>query len=493
MKNEKTLINRRDFIKAGCWGICAMSAPEALSAEPRQERPNLVYVLVDQWRAQATGYAGDPNVKTPNLDRLSKQSVNFQNAVSVCPVCTPHRASLMTGRFPTSTGMFLNDLYLPDKTRCMGEIFQEAGYETAYIGKWHLDGHGRKSYIPPERRQGFKYWKAEECDHDYNNLHYYAGDSQEIRHWEGYAPFAQTQDAQQYLGANDKPFLLMVAYAPPHYPYETAPKQFRDFYPPALIKLPPNVPKSMLKKAQEEACGYYAHCTAIDKCIGDLLETIEESGLARNTIFVFASDHGEMMGSHNVPPFEKQRPWDESICVPFLLRYPAAHGQAGHVIKTPLNTPDIFPTLLSLAGIAIPGSVQGEDLSEVVSGRHIEQDRAALIMSVSPFAGYYKEKEFRGIRTSRYTYARSLQGPWLLYDNQSDPYQMDNLIDKPEHVLLQQKLDKRLWSELKRVGDDFRPAQYYLDKWGYHVDNQGNIPCPEKQQIDKVQSPKPQI
>jgi len=111
----------------------------------------IVFVLTDQWRAQATGYGGDPNVKTPNVDALASRSINFANAVSVCPVCTPYRASLMTGRYPLSTGMFMNDLYLPGDELCMGEIFKEAGYETAYIGKWHLDGHGRDVFIPKNR------------------------------------------------------------------------------------------------------------------------------------------------------------------------------------------------------------------------------------------------------------------------------------------------------------------------------------------------------
>ena len=139
-------------------------------------KPNIVFVLTDQWRAQAFGYAGDPNVRTPNIDALAARSVNCVNAVSVCPVCTPHRASLLTGRFPTTTGMFFNDIYLPGEELCMAEMFAEAGYDTAYIGKWHLDGHGRHSYIPPERRQGFDYWKVLECTHDYNQSYYYAGD-----------------------------------------------------------------------------------------------------------------------------------------------------------------------------------------------------------------------------------------------------------------------------------------------------------------------------
>ena len=155
--------------------LAPLAALHAAEPSKRKPRPNIVYLLADQWRASATGYAGDPNVRTPNLDRLAREGLNFRNAVSVCPVCTPYRAALMTGRFPTSTGMFLNDAHLPEGELCMAEIFRQAGYVTAYIGKWHLDGHGREAYIPPDRRQGWEYWKAAECDHTYNHSHYYSG------------------------------------------------------------------------------------------------------------------------------------------------------------------------------------------------------------------------------------------------------------------------------------------------------------------------------
>jgi arylsulfatase A-like enzyme len=117
----------------------------------RATKPNIVYILTDQWRASAFGYAGDPNVKTPRLDKFAEEAVNFVNAVSVTPVCTPHRAALLTGRYPTTTGMFLNDLYLPDEELCMAEIFKAEGYNTAYLGKWHLDGHGRENNVELER------------------------------------------------------------------------------------------------------------------------------------------------------------------------------------------------------------------------------------------------------------------------------------------------------------------------------------------------------
>lgn len=459
----------------------------ALSAE----KPNILYVLADQWRASATGYAGDPNVKTPNLDRLAKESQNFRNAVSVLPVCTPHRAALLTGRYPTSTGMFLNDAHLPDDELCMAEMLGTAGYTTGYIGKWHLDGHGRESYIPPERRQGWQYWKAAECDHTYNRSHYYTGNSDVKRYWDGYDAFAQTKDAQQYLRdhatkGKGQPFVLMVAYGVPHFPHKTAPEEFKAMYPPEKIQLPPNVPPALQARARQEAQGYYAHCTALDQCVGELLATLAEAGLTSNTIVVFTSDHGESLGSQGVPPTQKQVAWSESAQVPFLLRFP---GMSARTVTTPITTPDILPTLLGLAGVDRPKTIEGEDLSPLLrSGR--DEDRAALYMCVSPFANVPREKlsEYRAIRTNRYTYVRGLQGPWVLYDDVKDPFQRHNLAESTDSAALVRELDGRLQPQLKRIGDDFRPAKDYLAEWGYDVGPHGSVPYAGD--ITKAQTPR---
>lgn len=456
-----------------------LGAAEARQNDKPAAHPNIVFVLADQWRASATGYAGDPNVKTPNLDRLAGESINFHNAISVCPVCTPHRAALLTGRYPTSTGMFMNDLHLPDDELCMAEILQQAGYETGYIGKWHLDGRGRFAYIPPERRQGFEYWKAAECDHNYPHSHYYTGTSDVIQYWQGYDAFAQTKDAQQYLrdrAKTDQPFALFVAYGAPHFPHETAPEEYKAMYPPHKIKLPPNVPANLQDFARKEGQGYYGHCTALDKCVGNLMRTLEDTGLAENTILVFTSDHGEMLGSHGFPPFFKQVPWDESARVPFLLRYPSELGRRGRLTKSPIGTVDILPTMLGLANVPIPKSIEGDSLASMIREERWEEDRTALYMLPSPFSGAKNEPEYRAIRTNRHTYVRTLKGASLLFDDENDPYQMNNLIGQSGSRGLQGEMDSRLQKMLKRSGDEFHPRKYYLDKWGYTIDASGNIP-----------------
>lgn len=446
----------------------------------KDKNPNIVYVLADQWRAQATGYSGDPNLngRTPNIDHIAESGVNFRNAVSVCPVCTPHRASLLTGQYPTTTGMFFNDVHLPDESLTMAEIFKVAGYSTAYIGKWHLDGMGRSAFTPQERRQGFEYWKGLECSHDYNNLPYYSGSDTSMHHWKGYAPYAKTEDAIAYIeqhAEDAKPFLLFVSYAAPHFPHDTAPEELKLLFSEEKIILAENVGEDMEDRARKESVGYYAHIVALDSCIGRLQETLKEEKIFENTIFVFSSDHGEMMGSHNIRPKLKQLAYAESVRIPFLLKYPAVFANKNIVVNSPINTPDILPTLLDLANIPAPGSIEGESMAAAIKDPSAFPGKAALVMSISPFDNKGND-EYRGIYTNRYTYVENLEGPWMMYDNEKDPFQMNNLINNPEYTDLEKELDAMLWKELNKIGDEFQPRQYYIDKWGYELNEYGHIP-----------------
>jgi len=458
-----------------------------------KEKPNVIYILTDQWRSTAFGYAGNPTVKTPNLDKFSEEAVNFSNAISVCPVCTPHRAALLTGRYPTSTGMFMNDLYLPEKELCMAEIFKSAGYNTAYYGKWHLDGHGRYNNVQPYRRQGFDYWKALECSHAYNEMPYYENDDFELKYWKGYSPFAIAEDACNYLEmlARDKnPFLLFISLATPHFPHHTALEEYKKMYPPENLVLRENVKEEKQPKVREELQGYYAHCTATDKAIGDLINKLKELDLYEKAVIIFTSDHGEMMGSHGVRPKEKQLAWDEAVKVPFLIRYPEIGQNKGKEVLSPINTPDILPTMLSLSDIEIPNCIEGEDLSSIVINPEKQKDRAALYMSVRAFATT-PFVEYRAIRTSQYTYVKTPDKATMLFDNIADPYQLKNLINTPEHQKLQAKLDRVLQKKLRSVGDEnFKYAKYYLDKWGYNFTKSKSAPynvTPGK--ITKVYTP----
>ena len=456
-------------------------------------KPNLLYIFADQWRAQAAGYAGDPNVHTPNIDALAAESVNFENAISVHACCTPYRASLLTGQFPTTNGMVINDIRLDKDARTIGKSFKAAGYSTGYIGKWHLHGgpqgeySHRVEFIPPEYTQGFDYWKVLECTHDYNNSKYF-GTTPETRKWEGYDAFAQTDDAVEFIRnhgtvASDggpesereqRPFCLFLSWGPPHDPYHTAPEKYLRDYRDRDLVLRPNVPEEMRNEAREMLTGYYAHVSALDECVGRIDAALEAAGLAEDTIFVLTSDHGDMLGSQGL--LRKHLPYDESIRVPFLIRYPKITGkddgtnaQVGRRLSMVLNTPDIMPTLLGLCEIPVPETVQGHDYSAVIAGGPEPEDTAGLTQLPIAFGMAVRNEtdEYRGIRTPRYTYVETVKGPWLLFDNETDPYQLENLCGNPEHADLQEQLAARLRVELQAAGDTFESGEHYCRKWGF--------------------------
>jgi len=472
---------RQTFLWTTAVAACFLTANLAHALAP-QPKPNILFLLADQWRADALGYTGDPNVKTPNIDKLASQGVNFTHAVAGCPVCCPTRASLMTGQRPLTHGVFMNDVPLRDEAVTIAEVLAASGYRTGYIGKWHLDGRGRLSYTPPERRQGFQYWKAIECTHHYNESFYY-GDSPERKKWEGYDAISQTRDAQAYIrehAKEDKPFFLFLAWGPPHAPYDTAPEKYRALYKPSTIKLRPNIPHHYRRQAREDLAGYYAHATALDDCVADLRTTLAEAGIAENTILVFTSEHGDLLGSHGF--YKKQQPYDESIRVPLLIHYPKGLDVQGRTLDAPVNSEDILPTLLGLCAVEIPASVEGLDYSGYLRGKKNPSDGATLITCPQPFGQWARTwggREFRSIRTRRYTFARDLRGPWLLFDNEKDPFQLDNLANRTEHAELQKKLDGILTRKLKETADDFLSGQAYLEKWGYVVDETGTVPVRE--------------
>ena len=368
----------------------------------------------------------------------------------------------------------------------MAKIFASVGYKTAYIGKWHLNGHengeetfdARIKFIPKERRQGFQFWQVLECTHDYNNSYYYE-DTSERKMWEEYDAIAQTKSAIRYIkqnSAGEKPFLLVLSWGPPHAPYQTAPEKYKALFLPENIEVRQNVPEELRETAQNDIAGYYAHIAALDYCLKSLLEAIHEAGISENTLFVFTSDHGDMLRSHGM--VKKQKPWDESIKVPFLLHYPGKLGKQQKIIEMPINTPDILPTMLGLSGIEIPATIEGKDYSKVITSENGVFNNTALIQCPVPFHQWNYQKggrEYRGVRSKRYTYVRDLNGPWLLYDNKTDPYQMNNLVGLDEYVFIQSDLENQLQMWLENTNDQFLSGEKYMKMWGYSWDGNDSL------------------
>jgi arylsulfatase A-like enzyme len=445
-----------------------------MSETPRQ--PNVVFVFADQMRAQATGYAGDPNAHTPTLDRLAGESMNLVNAVSGHPVCCPYRASMLTGQYPLTHGVYINDVHLDDDAVSIAKVFGAAGYDTAYIGKWHLNGSpdgaygGRHAFIPPESHQGFEYWKAFECNHNYMDSYYFEGDDPEPKRWEGYDALAQTRDACHYIGDradSDRPFFMMLSFGTPHDPYDLVPDHYRDMFADRDIVLRPNVSEEKRDEAIHDLRGYYAHIAAIDDCVGMLLDALEGASLAEDTVFIFTSDHGDCHYSHGM--WTKVVPFEESIRVPFLLRYPRGLGREARESPVLIDAPDIMPTLLGLCRLGVPETVEGRDFSQhLLEQTDLGEDHDAFLSAPVSFAILRAQglPAYRGVRTLRHTYVRSIRGPWMLFDNMEDPYQLHNLCNDPTYADLQTALEGRLQAWLDRLDDDFLSGHVYLERDG---------------------------
>ena len=197
------------------------------------------------------------------------------------------------------------------------------------------------------------------------------------------------------------------------------------------------------------------------------METLAELDLEKDTILVFTSDHGDLLHSHGQT--NKQQPYEESVLVPLLVRYPALLGRQGQRLDTPVNTPDLMPTLLGLAGIDVPATVEGRDYSPLLRGEPMDVPEAALLQCASPFGQWHRGRggrEYRGVRTRRHTYVRDLNGPWLLFDNVEDPFQMTNRVNDPALQPVQEHLEGVLQKMLAERGDVFLPGPEYIRQIG---------------------------
>lgn len=449
-------------------------------------RPNVIYVFADEWRAQATGYNGDVNCQTPVLDRLAAESLDLTQAVAGMPVCCPYRASLLTGQYPLTHGVFINDVELRPDCDSIARAFGRGGYRTTWIGKWHVygspDGHygRRKAFVPRSHQMGFDDWYGFECCHDYNDSHYFHNDDPTPRRWEGYDAVSQTDLACRLIrerAGSDQPQALFLSWGPPHFPLHTAPEQYRQRYADREIVLRPNVPPELRAQAQDELRGYYAHIAALDDCLAKLLAAIDASGQAQDTILVVTADHGDMRQCQALDT--KLFPWDESVCVPYLLRWPRLHGTAGRKLAVPIDAPDQMPTLLGLCGLSCPAAAQGRDWSPVLRGEmSLQGDEMALMGIHAEFTELCNRglRAWRGLRGERWCYVRDIRGPWLLYERVADPYQLRNLIDSPDHARIRAELDAELWRRLAAVGDEFLDGRTYIDRYGYGHYKEVNLP-----------------
>ena len=436
------------------------------------QRPqNVVIIFADQWR----GTADIDQCHTPTLDRFKNQGINFPNAISGCSQCSPYRASLLSGLYPLQHGVLVNDACLEPKHNSIASAFKRNGYQTAYIGKWHVYGSPtggfdqRNAPIPRQNRAGFDHWQGNECNHNYNQSPFFLNDDQEQKFWKGYDAIAQSRCAAKLIkkfAQNVQPFFLTVSWGPPHDPYHSAPREYQDLYNKATIRIPDNVPKEHHKKARDQLRGYYSHISALDDCLKTILRSLKKNNLEEKTIVVFTSDHGDMIFSHGLT--RKLFPFEESVRVPLVIRDPASKNRAGQRCNAPIDAPDLMPTLLALANLKLEDHVQGQDWSTIIRGKKPEKSSDAGLLSAPVQAGplqLYGVQAYRGVRTSCHTYVRNESGAWLLFNNINDPFQMNNLIQNKAAKGIKEELEQILRTKLKNLNDNFEDSDQIIEKY----------------------------
>ena len=436
------------------------------------QRPqNVVIIFADQWR----GTADIDQCHTPTLDQFKNQGINFPNAISGCSQCSPYRASLLSGLYPLQHGVLVNDACLEPKHNSIASAFKRNGYQTAYIGKWHVYGSPtggfdqRNAPIPRQNRAGFDHWQGNECNHNYNQSPFFLNDDQEQKFWKGYDATDQSRCAAKLIkkfAQNAQPFFLTVSWGPPHDPYHSAPRKYQDLYNKATIRIPENVPKEHHKKARDQLRGYYSHISALDDCLKTILRSLKKNNLEEKTIVVFTSDHGDMIFSHGLT--RKLFPFEESVRVPLVIRDPASKNRAGQRCNAPIDAPDLMPTLLALANLKLEDHVQGQDWSTIIRGKKPEKSSDAGLLSAPVQAGplqLYGVQAYRGVRTSCHTYVRNESGAWLLFNNINDPFQMNNLIQNKAAKGIKEELEQILRTKLKNLNDNFEDSDQIIEKY----------------------------
>ncbi|MCI8677026.1 MAG: sulfatase-like hydrolase/transferase [Lawsonibacter sp.] len=444
---------------------------------------NIIFYFTDQQRWDTCGCFGQPLDITPNLDALAREGVKFDNAFSPQPVCGPCRALFQTGKWPTETGCFRNNIMLPAGVKTLGSYIEEAGYETAYIGKWHLasDGELEKpptidhtvTAIPRELRGGYTgFWRAadvlEFTSHGYDGF-VFDENGQRVD-FKGYRADCINDLALEFFDRYDgeKPFFMTISQIEPHHQNdrkhyegpEGSRERFKDFVLPEDLK-------ALGGNAAEEYPDYLGQCASLDENLGRLVDRLKTEGLYDNTVIIFASDHGSHFLTRNRDAHlngyddYKRSCHDAALHVPLVIAGGPFKG--GVAVEELVSTASLPKTILALAGVDVGDAMIGENLLDVVEKK--DDNRLNEI-----FAQISESRVGRCIRTARYTYsvyapgvnggeaaAASRYSDDFLYDMEKDPHQLNNVVADPAYLQVKEELRSRLLDWIERA-EGTRPA-----------------------------------
>lgn len=424
-----------------------------------QSQPNVVVFFTDQQRFDSTGVHGNPLDLTPNFDRMASEGTFCGSAFTCQPVCAPARSALQTGMYATETGVYRNGIPLPEDAPTLARAFGACGYDTAYVGKWHLAATGSEP-VPERLRGGYDHWLAAdvvEFISDAYDAHLYDGDGQ-LRKLPGYRADATVDAAIDYLATpHERPFLLFVSLIEPHHQNSRddypAPTGYAERYagrwtPPDLAALGGTAPQHL--------GGYWGMVRRVDEAFGRLRDAIESLGQLDNTVIAYATDHGCHFKTRNNE--YKRSAHEASIRIPMALTGPGFDG--GGRIRELISLVDLPPTLLDAAGIDVPKQMQGRSILPLVRHDAIDWPEEVLIQISESHVG-------RAIRTDRWKYAVAAPDAhgWNdagshdyveteLYDIVSDPYELTNLAGLESHRDTAAALRDRLAQRMVDAGED---------------------------------------
>ncbi len=461
-----------------------------LSAQAQTRRPNIVYIMSDDHAAHAISAYGSKLIQTPNIDRLAKEGMKFENCFVTNSICTPSRAAILTGKYAHINGVPVFN-HIDNTQPLLSKYLQQAGYYTGVVGKWHLGGNDANR--PDEGKPvGFDYWNILPGQGAYFDP--VLIEQGQRKTYPGYTTDIITDLATQFIDRRpaDKPFFLMYHHKAPHrnwQPDEKYRKQFENFDVPIpatfdddykgkadaarqatmridvdlndndlKLKPPAGLSGAALKrwKYQRYMRDYLACVASVDANLGLFLNWLDQQGLAENTIVIYTSDQGFFLGEHNF--FDKRFMYEESLRMPFLIRWPGKI-KAGSVSKGMILNVDFAPMMLDAAGLKVPADMQGRSFLPLLSGR-VPRDWRTSMYYRYYHPGHHNVAAHYGVRTQRYKliFFNKLK-QWELYDLQQDPREMNNVYSNPAYV----KTVEQLKRELQRLKKELKDEDQFQD------------------------------
>lgn len=419
-------------------------------------RPNILFVFPDQLGARWLPTYGNPIVQTPHLESFAQQSTVFDRAITSSPVCTPYRSCLFTGLYPSQTDVLDNGQALPSDVVTFADHLNQAGYDTHYVGKWHLSGDPQQNrWIPPEQRGGFQHfigWESHHVDHTAGLI--WEDNPDEVIHMTGHETDGLTDIAIKQLGVasqSDNPFCMVVSYQAPHPPC-SPPQDFLSLYTDADVLSEPNTDKDAYYNRPEWKADYdvetfrrlyFGEISQVDEAFGRLLATLDDLNLRENTLVIFTSDHGEMAGAQGI--FGKGVMYEEALHIPLFVRHPQQTER--HHTHFVASTVDFLPTILDYAGCDLPDTTEGVSLRAVIENTETQTDHVTF--------SEYHNFCVTTTQWKLFTEGRTLESA-ALYHIKEDPYEQHNRLNDPDCQEIQQHLILKLteWYNEKIVGEN---------------------------------------